>query len=116
VGDTHIVKRKQKTITKKAKGKKQMTVTMLASDDETPSGDGGHSPTYQESNDITSSSSDGDTRDGGDIGVGGNTSSPPLSVIRFTCSIILQIYVIIYVICFVLHIRLTPHFSPLLYM
>jgi hypothetical protein len=58
VGDTHIGKRKQKTITKKGKGKKKKRV--LGSDDETPSPEG--SPKYQESNLTTSAT---DTDDGG---------------------------------------------------
>jgi hypothetical protein len=62
IGDTHIGKRKQKTIKKKGKGKKQNRV--LASDEETHSPEG--SPKYQESN-ISSSATDyDDGRDGGD--------------------------------------------------
>jgi hypothetical protein len=61
VGDTHIGKRKQKTMTKKGKRKKQKRV--LASDEETPSLEG--SPKYQESN-LSSSATDSD--DGGDGG------------------------------------------------
>jgi hypothetical protein len=58
---THIGKRKQKTIKKKGKGKKQKRV--LASDEETPSSK--ESPKYQESN-LSSSATDSD--DGGDGG------------------------------------------------
>jgi hypothetical protein len=61
VGDTHIGKQKQKTMTKKDKGKKQKRV--LGIDEETPSPEG--SPKYQESN---LSSSTTDTDDGGDGG------------------------------------------------
>jgi hypothetical protein len=61
VGDTHIGKQKQKTMTKKAKGKKQKR--LHASDDEIPSLEG--SPKYQESN-LRSSATDSD--DGGDGG------------------------------------------------
>jgi hypothetical protein len=55
VGDTHIGKCKQKTITKKTKGKKQKRV--LRSDEETPSPEG--SPKYQEFN-LSTSATDTD--------------------------------------------------------
>jgi hypothetical protein len=58
VGDTHIGKRKHKTVTKQGKGKKQKRV--LGSDDETPSPR--QSPKYQKSNDSSSAT---DTEDGG---------------------------------------------------
>jgi hypothetical protein len=49
IGDTHIGKRKLKTISKKGKAKKSKRV--LESDEEIPSS--GQSPKYQESNDNT---------------------------------------------------------------
>jgi hypothetical protein len=61
VGDTHIVNRKQRTMTKKSKCKKQKAV--LGSDEETLSP--GQSPKYQESN-LSSSTTDSD--DGEDEG------------------------------------------------
>jgi hypothetical protein len=63
VGHTHIEKRKQKTMTKKGKGKKQKRV--LGSDEETHSPKG--SRKYQESNLSSSATDIGDGEDGGDI-------------------------------------------------
>jgi hypothetical protein len=58
VGDIHIGKRKQKTIKKKDKEKKQNRV--LASDEETPSPEG--SPKYQKSNLSSSATGSNDGR------------------------------------------------------
>jgi hypothetical protein len=60
IGDTHIVKRKQKTITNKSKERNLKRV--LRSDESTPSL--GHKPPYQESNDNTSVTDDDDGGDG----------------------------------------------------
>jgi hypothetical protein len=60
IGDTHIVKRKQKTITNKSKERNLKRV--LRSDESTISL--GHKPPYQESNDNTSVTDDDDGGDG----------------------------------------------------
>lgn len=86
VGDTHIGKRKQRTVTKKSAGKKQKRVIQeqpLRSDDSTPSDDGRRSPSYQESDD----SSSGD----GHAGAGGSTYVvAPSAGTRYTGTTVLR--------------------------